>query len=138
MDRITKEQRSRNMSRIRGKNTKPEMIVRRYLFSRGLRYRLHAKLPGKPDIVMKQRRVAIFINGCFWHGHNGCKYFRWPQTRTEYWREKIGGNIKRDLRNYTALQDAGWRVLVVWECDIKQNRESVLNNFYSDITQGGE
>ena len=134
MDRITKEHRSWNMSRIRGKDTKPEMAVRKYLYSRGIRYRLHARLPGKPDIVMKQRYTSVFINGCFWHGHDGCKYFRWPQTRNEYWREKIGGNIERDKRNYTTLEEAGWRVLVVWECDIRHNRENTLQQLYADIT----
>jgi len=135
MDKITKEHRSWNMSRIRGKDTKPEMAVRKYLYSRGVRYRLHVKLPGKPDIVMKQRRTAVFINGYFWHGHDGCKFFRWPQTRSDYWHEKIGGNIERDARSYAALKEDGWRVFVIWECEIRQNHESALQRLYAAINQ---
>ncbi len=128
MDRITKEQRSRNMSRIRGKDTKPEMIVRKYLHANGIRYRLHAKLPGKPDISIAKRKLAIFVNGCFWHAHSNCQYFRWPQTDDDYWRKKIEGNVARDLRNYAELEAAGWRVLVIWECQIKKDCDAVLHN----------
>jgi DNA mismatch endonuclease, patch repair protein len=133
MDHISKDHRSWNMSRIRAKDTKPELIVRKYLYSKGIRYRLHAKLPGKPDIVIKQRHVVIFVNGCFGHGHARCQYFRLPKTRKYYWGAKIGANIERDSRNYALLNDAGWRVLVIWECDIKNNHDKALQRLYVDI-----
>lgn len=133
MDHITKEHRSWNMSRIRSKNTKPEMIVRKYLYSKGMRYRLHVKLPGKPDIVMKRRNTVLFINGCFWHGHAGCKYFRLPKTSNDYWDAKISGNIARDARNYAALEEAGWRYMVIWECQIKHNQEYTLQQIYTAL-----
>ena len=102
------EQRSFNMSRIKGKNTKPEMIIRQWLWRNGLRYRLHRNdLPGKPDIVFAGRKKVIFVNGCFWHKHN-CKYFKWPKSNTEFWRQKIEGNIRRDADNCAALIAAGW------------------------------
>jgi DNA mismatch endonuclease (patch repair protein) len=135
MDSITKEHRSWNMSRIRSKNTKPEMLVRRYLYSKGIRYRLHAKLPGKPDIAMKQRQSVVFVNGCFWHGHIGCKYFRLPKSNNDYWDAKINGNIARDTRNYMALQEQGWRCIVIWECQIKHSRDDTLQQLYSEVTQ---
>jgi DNA mismatch endonuclease, patch repair protein len=135
MDRISKEQRSWNMSRIRSRNTKPEMAVRKYLYSKGIRYRLHGKLPGKPDIVMKRRKIALFINGCFWHGHSDCKYFRLPKSRQDYWVTKISDNISRDKRNFVALEEAGWRHVVIWECQIKHSCEDTLNRFYSEIMQ---
>lgn len=135
MDQITKERRSWNMSRIRSKDTKPETVARKYLYSKGIRYRLHAKLPGKPDIAMKRRKTVVFVNGCFWHGHNGCRYFRWPQTKEDYWRDKISGNMERDARNYATLKKAGWRVLIIWECDIKRSREDTLRQLYADITE---
>ena len=100
----TPEQRSRNMAAIRGKDTKPEMIVRKYLFSRGLRFRVQVKkLPGTPDIVLPKYRTAIFVNGCFWHRHEGCKYFRLPKSNVEFWKEKIERNIERDIRNRTRV-----------------------------------
>jgi DNA mismatch endonuclease (patch repair protein) len=114
------EQRSFNMSRIKGKNTKPEMIVRQWLWRNGLRYRLHRNdLPGKPDIVFAGRKKVIFVNGCFWHKHN-CKYFKWPKSNTEFWRQKIEGNIRRDADNCAALIAAGWDYMVIWECEIKE------------------
>jgi DNA mismatch endonuclease (patch repair protein) len=113
------EQRSFNMSRIKGKNTKPEMIVRQWLWRNGLRYRLHRNdLPGKPDIVFAGRKKVIFVNGCFWHKHN-CKYFKWPKSNTEFWRQKIEGNIRRDADNCAALIATGWDYMVIWECEIK-------------------
>jgi DNA mismatch endonuclease (patch repair protein) len=116
-DRIT---RSYNMSRIKGKNTKPEMLVRKFLFANGFRYRLHdARLPGKPDLVLAKYKTVIFINGCFWHGHKGCKYFVVPKTRTEWWLNKIKGNIQNDLKKRTQLEESGWRVITVWECELK-------------------
>lgn len=105
------------MAGIRGKDTKPEMRVRKALFAGGYRYRLHRKdLPGTPDIVLPGRRVAIFVNGCFWHGHSGCSLAKVPRTRTEFWREKFESNRQRDRVAADALRVAGWRVLVVWEC----------------------
>lgn len=117
-----KATRSYNMSRIKGKDTKPEMLVRKFLFSKGFRYRLHdKKLPGKPDIVLPKYKTAIFIHGCFWHGHEGCKYYVVPKTRTEWWLEKIGKNIVNDERAVKALLELGWKVIVVWECELKKN-----------------
>lgn len=109
--------RSRMMSGIRGKNTRPELLIRRALFAAGYRFRLHRRdLPGAPDIVLPGRKVAIFGHGCFWHMHTGCKYARLPSTRTDFWREKLEGNRARDKRNIADLLASGWRVLVVWEC----------------------
>lgn len=107
------------MAAIRGSNTKPELIVRRGLHARGFRFRLHdRKLPGKPDIVLTRYRAVIFVNGCFWHAH-GCSLFRWPSTRQDFWRAKIGGNAERDRKNSAALRSAGWRIATVWECALK-------------------
>lgn len=104
-DTLTPEQRSRNVAAIKGKDTKPEMIVRKYLFSRGLRFRVQVrKLPGTPDIVMPKYKTVIFVNGCFWHGHEGCKYFRLPKSNVEFWEEKIKRNIERDTRNRTRVK----------------------------------
>lgn len=114
------EVRSFNMSRIKGKNTKPEMLVRKYLFSKGFRYRLHdKKLPGRPDIVLKKYKTAIFVNGCFWHGHAGCRYFVIPKTRTEWWLDKISKNISNDNINTGKLIEAGWKIITIWECELK-------------------
>lgn len=123
MDRLTPEARSRLMSRIRGKDTKPEMIVRSYLYARGLRYRLHDRsLPGKPDLVFKSRKTVVFVHGCFWHGHKGCKKARIPKTREEFWRAKIEGNAARDRRSIRKLRSLGWHVYIVWECRISEKR----------------
>ncbi|MGS2765317.1 very short patch repair endonuclease [Sinomicrobium sp. M5D2P9] len=117
-----KKTRSYNMSRIRGKNTKPEIIVRKYLFSKGFRYRLHVKnLPGKPDLVLPKYKTAIFVNGCFWHGHEGCRYFVVPKTRTEWWLNKINGNRERDKENTARLRDNGWQALTIFECQLKKD-----------------
>jgi DNA mismatch endonuclease (patch repair protein) len=117
-DVVTPEVRSRMMSGIGPKDTKPEMLVRRGLHALGYRYRLHAPdLPGRPDLVFPRRRAVIFINGCFWHGH-ACHLFRWPGSRPEFWRAKIGGNIQRDRQTRQMLLEAGWRVLDVWECSL--------------------
>lgn len=119
MDVLTVEQRRFNMSRIRSKDTNPEMQVRRGLHAAGLRFRLHASaLPGRPDIVLSRYRAAILVHGCFWHGHN-CRLFKMPATRREFWTAKIAGNRARDERNGEALQRAGWRVMIVWECSLK-------------------
>lgn len=110
------------MSQIKGKNTKPEMIVRRFLFGKGFRYKLHDKsLPGKPDIVLPKYKAILFIHGCFWHGHKGCKYFKLPVTRQEYWHPKIENNIKRDEEAVKTLRNLGWRVFTIWECELKKD-----------------
>lgn len=115
----SKETRSYNMSRIRGKNTKPEEMVRKHLFAKGFRYRKNdPKLPGKPDIVLPKYRTVIFVNGCFWHHHN-CRYFVWPKNNAEFWKKKIDGNVERDAYNHQVLESLGWRVIDVWECELK-------------------
>ncbi|SFC00336.1 T/G mismatch-specific endonuclease [Alkalibacterium subtropicum] len=133
-DTVSKSMRSRNMSKIRSKNTKPEIQVRKYLFSRGLRYRLHAKnLPGKPDMVFPKYKTVVFVNGCFWH-HHSCKYGTTPKTNTEYWLNKFEKNQMRDNSNYQTLESEGWKVLVIWECQINsKNRITFLENLYSEI-----
>ena len=135
MDVHSKETRSFNMSRIKGKNTKPEILVRKYLFSKGLRYRLYSKtLPGKPDIVLLKYHTVIFIHGCFWHGHEGCRYFVIPKTRTEWWLNKINTNRENDRKNGELLKDMGWNVITVWECSLrKEKRESTLNDILNII-----
>lgn len=110
------------MSGIRGKDTKPELLIRKELFKRGFRYRLHdRRLPGKPDLVFPKFNAVIFVHGCFWHGHR-CVLFKWPKTRKEFWREKIEGNMIRDEKNVSALLAQGWRVLQIWECSLKGPR----------------
>lgn len=118
-DTLTKEQRHHCMSSIRSKNTKPEILVRKELFKRGFRYRINVrKLPGKPDIVLPKYKTAIFINGCFWHGHGGCRHFIIPKTNAEYWISKIRSNQQRDKESISKLQKAGWKVLTIWECEL--------------------
>ena len=132
MDIFTAEKRSEVMSRIGGKDTKPELAVRRYLHARGLRYRLHSKsLPGKPDIVFPSRRIALFVHGCFWHGHDGCKRATIPATRSEFWQDKIGATKARDLNAVAMLEDAGWTVLVLWQCQIN---EAALQAVYDEVS----
>jgi DNA mismatch endonuclease (patch repair protein) len=130
-----KKTRSYNMSQIRGKNTKPEILVRKFLFSHGFRYRLHDKrLPGKPDIVLPKNKAVIFVNGCFWHGHEGCRYFVIPKTRTEWWVDKIEHNKITDAHNFQVLQQLGWSVLIIFECELsKHNRDKTLNELVSKI-----
>lgn len=129
----TPEQRSYNMSRIRNKNTKPEELVRKYLFSQGFRYRKNdIRLPGKPDIVLPKYKSVIFVNGCFWHGHEGCRYFVWPENNAEFWKNKISGNIQRDRYNRQLLTDQGWRVIDIWECELKKSK---VNETLSKLTQ---
>ena len=119
-DNHTKEQRSYNMSRIRSKNNAPEEKVRKFLFSKGFRYRKNdKKLPGCPDTVLPRYKTVIFVNGCFWHKHN-CKRFVWPASNEEYWKKKILRNVERDKTNITELKELGWKVLVVWECELKK------------------
>jgi DNA mismatch endonuclease (patch repair protein) len=116
----TKKQRSYNMSRIRAKDTKPEMLVRKFLHANGFRYKLHDKtLPGKPDIVLPKYRTVIFVHGCFWHGHTNCKYFKVPKTRTKWWLAKINRNKANDEKAQKALRKEGWKVINVWECSLK-------------------
>ncbi|EXY97841.1 DNA mismatch endonuclease Vsr family protein [Bacteroides fragilis str. 3998 T(B) 4] len=123
------------MSRIKGKNTKPEILVRKYLFSQGLRYRLYSKkLPGRPDIVLQKYHTVIFIHGCFWHGHEGCRYFVVPKTRTEWWLNKINTNRENDRKNCELLKEMKWNVITVWECSLKKKKqESTLNNILNMI-----
>jgi len=133
----TPEQRSYNMSQIRGKNTKPEELVRKYLFSQGFRYRKNdSRLPGKPDIVLPKYKTVIFVNGCFWHGHDGCRYFVWPKNNAEFWKAKISGNIQRDAQCVRLLKEQGWNVIVVWECELKKaNREATLIGLEARLKQ---
>ena len=135
MDTHSKEARSYNMSRIRSKNTKPEDLVRKSLFAAGFRYRKNDKrFPGHPDIVLPKYKTVIFVNGCFWHGHEGCRYFVWPKSNTEYWHGKINGNIGRDKLNYASLQEQGWQVIIVWECELKRDkRENTLRELIEKI-----
>ena len=120
-----KKIRSYNMSRIKGKNTKPEMLVRKFLHKNGYRYRLnYSRLPGKPDIVLPKYKSVIFINGCFWHGHKGCNYFVVPKTRTEWWVEKINGTIERDEIKINELEKKGWSVKTLWECELKPEKRT--------------
>lgn len=120
MDTMTAEERSRCMAAIKSGDTKPEMIVRRFLHARGFRYGLHnRKLPGSPDIVLRKHRTVIFINGCFWHGHEGCRLYRLPKSNVEFWEKKIARNIARDARTHAALVEMGWRVITIWECELR-------------------
>lgn len=126
----SKEIRSYNMSRIRSKDTKPELLVRRYLHKIGFRYRLHVKeLPGKPDIVLPKFKTVIFIHGCFWHGHEECRYYVVPKTRTEWWLEKIGKNTSNDTNAANLLKAAGWNVVTIWECELKKPQIDTTLNF---------
>lgn len=119
-DVLTKEQRQLNMRNIKGKNTKPEILLRRALHARGLRYRLHCKeLPGSPDLVFPKYRAVIFVHGCFWHRH-GCKHTSMPSTRKDFWEQKFLQNVRRDSKVVTELEQAGWRVGIVWECQLKK------------------
>ena len=131
----SKEVRSYNMSKIKGKDTKPEMLVRKFLFANGFRYRLHdKKLPGKPDIVLPKYKTVIFVHGCFWHGHEECKYYVIPKTRTEWWLNKINHNIENDQKANIILQSENWKVLTIWECDLKNNkRKQTLSELLKTI-----
>ncbi|WP_317171752.1 very short patch repair endonuclease [Pedobacter panaciterrae] len=130
--------RSYNMSRVKSKNTKPELIVRKFLYSQGFRYKLHVKqLPGKPDIVLPKYKTVIFVNGCFWHGHEGCKYSTLPKTRTAWWDEKIKKTIARDNINKHSLLKRGWAVITFWACGlkIKEKRTQLLDQLINTIKQ---
>lgn len=122
-DILTPIQRHRCMSHIRSKATKPELLVRKWLWAHGYRYRLNVRsVPGKPDIVMRRYRTAIFVNGCFWHGHEGCSQFVMPKTNTAFWQAKIDRNRERDQRNYKLLMQAGWQVIVIWACSLTEKK----------------
>ena len=141
-DVVDRATRRRMMSGIRGKNTGPEMIVRRGLHARGFRYRLHdGGLPGKPDLVFVRYNAAMFVNGCFWHGH-GCHLFKWPSSRARFWRQKISANRKRDAETLLALRKAGWRVAIVWECALKgrlrRSASQVVEDAGEWLRSGGE
>jgi len=120
MDTLTPEQRSERMSRVRNKDTKPEMRVRRLVHALGYRYRLHGgRLPGRPDLVFKSRRKVIFVHGCFWHRHEGCALCRMPKSRLRFWKPKLNANRERDLANQDRLTELGWDYLIVWECELR-------------------
>lgn len=129
-DNHSKESRSHNMAQIKGKDTLPEITVRKYLFSKGFRYKINDKsLPGKPDIVLPKYRTVIFVNGCFWHGHSNCKYAKLPQTRTEWWKAKIEKNKERDIKTHGELKKSGWNIISVWTCQLKpKNKANTLEN----------
>lgn len=130
-DKLTPQQRHYCMSRIRGTATKPELKVRHWLWSHGYRYRLNVKsVPGKPDIVLRKYRTAIFVNGCFWHGHVGCSKYVVPKSNTEFWLTKIERNKERDQQNYKDLHDAGWHVIIIWECQLKK---SIIDSTMYDV-----
>lgn len=133
-DNHSKEIRSMNMSHIRSTNSKPEEKVRKFLFSKGLRYRKNVrKLPGCPDIVLRKYKTVIFVNGCFWHKHD-CRRFVWPSSSEEYWHKKINGNVERDAQNIAALREQGWNVLIIWECQLKKKvMEQNLQELYKNI-----
>ena len=134
-DRISKDIRSRNMSRIRGKDTSIEIKVRKYLFGQGFRYRKNVKdLPGKPDIVLPKYRTAIFINGCFWH-HHGCKLALYPKTNSDFWLTKINKNVDNDKRNQEMLLSAGYQVITIWECDIEKRFDETMKNVIDFLTK---
>ncbi|ATS10064.1 very short patch repair endonuclease [Porphyromonas gingivalis] len=135
-DIYSKSKRSSIMSKISGKDTKPEILVRKYLFSKGFRFRKNVKdLPGKPDIVLSKYKTIIFINGCFWHGHENCKKATLPATNAKFWTEKISSNIDRDKRQQRELQDKGYKVLIVWQCELTADfRETTLSELLKKIT----
>ena len=136
-DIFSSQKRSDIMSKISGKNTKPEILVRKFLFSKGFRYRINVKtLPGKPDIVLPKYKTIIFVNGCFWHGHN-CKKGKLPSSNTDFWKEKISNNKSRDAKNSDLLVKLGWKVIIIWQCEISKidNRIKILNKLLEGIKQ---
>jgi DNA mismatch endonuclease, patch repair protein len=136
VDVHSKKIRSYNMSQIKGKDTKPELLVRKFLFSKGLRYRLNdKKLPGKPDLVLPKYKSVIFVHGCFWHGHKNCRYFVLPKTRTEWWSNKINGNKINDKKKGLLLKKQSWKVITIWECQLKpKKREKTLYSLFQNIS----
>ena len=136
MDIWSKQKRSEVMSKIRGKNTKPELILRSQLFKSGFRFRIHQKnLPGKPDIVLAKYKTAIFVHGCFWHYHKECREGRIPSTNSNFWKEKLLKNIEKDEKHTKALQELGWKVIVVWECDIERHLEATTKRITTSINR---
>ena len=134
-DKLTPEKRSWNMSRIKGKDTKIEVEVRKYLFSKGYRFRKNDKrYPGKPDIVLPKYHVAIFVHGCFWHRHAGCKDATTPKTRTEFWLEKFDKNVKNDRIKQEKLRELGWKVIVIWECELKRSFQETMDKVEKELT----
>lgn len=131
----TPAQRSYNMSRVRSKDTKPELIVRRFLHAHGFRYKLHDKtLPGKPDLVLPKYKTVIFVHGCFYHGHENCRYFVIPKTRTDWWLDKINGNKRRDAENEAKLVEAGWRIITIFECGLKpKTKDATLSQLVETL-----
>lgn len=139
MDVVDSATRSRMMSGIRSKDTKPEMTVRRFLHAKGFRYRLHVRdLPGSPDLVLPKYRVAILVHGCFWHRHHGCRFATTPASNAERWRLKFQTNIDRDIQKLASLQTAGWRVIVVWECELKRDPVTRLEQLAVEINPAGQ
>ena len=135
-DKLTPERRSWNMSRIKGKDTKIEVEVRKYLFSKGYRFRKNDKrYPGKPDIVLPKYHVAIFVHGCFWHRHEGCKDATTPKTRTEFWLEKFDKNVKNDQIKQEKLRELGWKVIVIWECELKRSFQETMDKVEKELTR---
>lgn len=138
VDLLTSERRSWNMSQIKGRNTRPELRLRSLLHRAGFRFRLHAKqLPGRPDVVLPKYRTAIFVHGCFWHRHPGCRNTTTPSTRREFWQEKFDGNVRRDARNRAALEATGWTVVTVWECELKTDAEGVVRRLADKLRGNG-
>lgn len=136
VDKFTKETRSYVMSQIKGKDTKPEIIVRKYLFSKGLRFRKNDKrYPGSPDVVLPKYKTIVFVHGCFWHLHDGCKHAVMPKSNVDYWKKKLYGNKERDKRNQKELEEMGWKVITVWECQLKKDKlKQTLEELYTQIT----
>ena len=135
-DSISPERRSWNMSRIKNKDTKIEILVRSFLFSKGFRFRKNdRRYPGKPDVLLPKFKTAIFVNGCFWHRHLGCKNATMPKTNTDFWAEKLAKNVANDEKHYSALRSAGWIVIVLWECQLEKNFDSTMNNVVSILLE---
>lgn len=134
MDKISKEKRSKNMAKIKSHDTSIEIKVRKYLFSQGFRYRKNVKsLPGKPDIVLSKYKTVIFINGCFWHRHPGCKYATTPSSHQEFWQKKFTANVKNDQKNHKLLTESGWNVIVLWECEIEHDFVNLMTNLIKEL-----
>ena len=134
MDKISKEKRSKNMSKIKYHDTSIEIKVRKYLFSQGFRYRKNVKsLPGKPDIVLSKYKTVIFINGCFWHRHPGCKYATTPSSHQEFWQKKFTANVKNDQKNHKLLTESGWNVIVLWECEIEHDFVNLMIKLIKEL-----
>ena len=138
VDRISEEQRSWNMSRIRGADTRPELQLRSLLHGAGYRFRLHdPKLPGRPDMILKKYRAVIFVNGCYWHRHPNCPNTTTPGTRTEFWQAKFDDTVERDKRKAAELTDRGWRVITIWECELEKDPQGVLDGILSLLERSG-